>query len=370
MTPSPGPSQPAPSKGNRSSLLFWLGCASVALILLLVAVGITMMIMLRRSTMQANSPGPGRPSLDANWRTTLRADRAVPADAARFAPARTDSGNAAVALRQVNLPMPYRVSYTRLARRMEPDSAERAQMAALLRDSTANRALAAARMDRFDIVPLILADTMNRFQLFGVSMPAFYYWDAGYRAVELLLARGVTRERAGRIEQAREDYRAALGLGLMMFAREPSVAGSGSGLRFIADASASLKAIAGRDTAAANAADRLGAWAQRVRNDQYRIMAALGRTPDSLYATVSDTTLPFPVRADAVHSTAVAWINQGMWSIFRGPKSAVLDVLRSAEHDADPDIAQLALTYDSMVVRMDRVGGFTRVGWVAHRQQR
>ena len=359
---------PKPDAKQRSSMLFWLGCASASLIILLVAVGITMMIMLRRNL--APTAATGRdPALLANWRANLRADRAAPPEAALLAPPRTDSGNAAAQLGSLPNARRYQVAYMRMMRHQSADSADPGVSAALLRDTMLDRVAAAARMKDYLAATRMLADTAQSAVLFGVRIPLFFGSFSRVRAVEMLIARGYARAAAGRQDQARGDYRAAIGLGLMMIARDPSLIASAQGARLVGDAASRLGEITPRrDTATARAAERLVQWSTRVGNDARGMTFAFG-VPDSLLAGATDTTLPFPLRAEAVSGGAFGSLMRGPWSVYRGPTRATFRIVRAVEQDPDRELAAIALAIDTALARVDRVGGWTRLRWYMRAQR-
>lgn len=352
--PTPTPT-PAPAPKSRRKLVLLLGCASLTFVLVLIAVAVVMFTMLRRERREFTA-------LPGNWREELRAHRALPSEAELLRLPRSDSGDAA-ALLPIRRGGPSRsATVMRMARGMALDSSDRSRLAQAMTDTLVDAALRAARMTSYRIVPVMLADTTQSSRFWNVRVPEIYTRGGVTHAANGLILRGYARVRAGRADAAREDLRGAISLGLLMHAREPTMAGANAGLNLVRTACRILADAAGRrDTATANAARRLAAWTAERTDAFSNLWRAIYTNHDSARAAIADTTLPFGFRAEALYLGTIGEVFQDAWRMFWGPSRHAYRTVRTYQSSPDPDLAALALAADSALRQIDRVGGFQRI---------
>jgi len=345
-----------PSPATKRKLLLWLGCSVGLFLVLLVAVGVVLFQMARRQ------PGDRGATLPANWRGVLRAGAVLPPEAALFAPARTDSGNAAALLLRFREYYGTRATVQRLERGIELSRDDSAALRQAARDTALDALLGAARMMRYSVTPLLLADTTRGGSLFGVRIASLFPHVAAGAKLDALTLRGHSRFGAGQRAAARRDLEAAIGLGLMRYQREPTWGGSRRGLLSVIGAAATLaRGLERSDTATAAAARRLAEWARTRYDADVGAWRGLFATPDSGLAALVDTTLPFPVRATALYDGSLYWTVANPWRAFRGPPAAVWRRVHAYADSPDPDLAALAVAADSALTRIGRVGRWQRV---------
>lgn len=348
MTPPP------PPRGRRKLVLL-LGCASVTFVVVLVGVAVLMFAMLRREREQ-------HVPLPRSWRDDLRAYATHPPEAARLRLPRTDSGAAATLLFGRRAGASRGATVMRLARGMPLDSLDRERLAQAAGDTTIDVAHRAARRQAWGVVGLMLADTTQVGRFWNVTVPEIYTRSGVTHAVNGLILRGYVRARSGRFDAAREDFRAAISLGLMMHEREPSMAGANAALGLVRSAARLLAESAERrDTALAGAARRLAAWTDERIPTFSNLWRPLYENPDSARAAIADTTLPFPFRAEALYLGTIGEVFRDAWRMFRGPSGDAYRTVRAFQSSPDTELAALALAADSGLARIDRIGGIRRI---------
>jgi len=301
--------------------------------------------------------------LSPDWRAHLRAAVALPPEAALLAPARTVPGNAAAVLWRS--PTTRAVTAERMVRGIPLTAEDSVALAAALRDTALDAVRRAATMRDYDPTLLALRDSGAGGEIFGVPLPSLLGRVRG--ASEELLLRGVGRARQGCLADARADLEAVIGIGLMRFAREPTTQGALAGARSAALAATVLASLAPRDTLTSHAAARLEVW---LANYASGLRGAWGdwfglfSNTDSSLAAVSDTSLPFPIRAEGLFSGSIGSVVQGPWSAWLGPRRSVVRAVRAAEHSSDPDLAMLAVAADTALARIGRVGAWRRLHYL------
>jgi hypothetical protein len=354
VTTPPPPPPPPPAPKSRRKLVLLLGCASLTFMLVLIGVAVLMFTMLRRERREFVA-------LPGSWRDDLRAFAALPSEAELLRLPRTDSGDAAALLPARRGGPSRSATVMRIGRGMALDSTDRNRLAQATTDTTVDLALRAARMSSYRIVPRLLADTPRQNQFWGVPVPEIYTRGGVIHAANGLILRGYQRARTGRADAAREDLRGAISLGLLMHQREPTMAGASSGLNLVRTASRVLADVARRDTTTAEAARRLGAWAEQRSSAFSNLWRAVYANPDSARAAIADTTLPFGFRAEVLYLGTIGEVFRDAWRMFWGPSRDAYRTVRAYQSSPDPDLAALALAADSALRQIDRVGGFQRI---------
>ena len=346
-------------KKPKSSAAFWLGCLAVCFVFALLVVGGTMLWMLRRENTRPDVVAP----VPAGWRDSIRAWGRVPAEAVALAPPRTDSGNAAELLHE--LP---RSSWPWITlRKLElgrPLDAEDSQVVARVRvDTTIDIVARAARMRSYAATAPVLERSLQRNALFDVAIPSLWAMPDARSRADLLAVRARLRAAGGQSAAALDDFRAVLGLDVMIMERSPSWSGVREARRNIgrtARALADLVAVR-RDTATAHAVARLVAAVGDDRGGMGWLWFRLAQHPDSAFAAVADTTLPFGFRAQILLDAAMGSFQRSATRAILGPDRATVRRVRSFEASSDRELAAVALAADSVLVRVDRVGYWRRL---------
>lgn len=351
---------PPPDKKKQRSLLLGLGCAISLFFVVLLVIGVAMYWMVRQPAATGRELVEGS-RLPPQWRERVRAEREPPDEALRLAPPRSDSGNAAEVLYARGPVRGRNATVVRLVRNLPFSADDSAVLRQARSDSTLERGLRAARMRTFSVVPMLVSDTANDMRMFWARIPqpsTPLLRGAGTMADGLIL-RGWERARRGQRAAGAADLGAAIGIGLMMYEREPATFGAVRGVRVVEHAARLLGAVA-RDTATAGAALRVAAWAERRQRALRDAQLVLFVEPDSSLAAVTDTTLPFPVRAHALYWGGLQTMRKNPWRAFRGPTDALWRRAKAYEVHHDPDFAALGLALDTALTRIERVGRWRR----------
>ena len=309
----------------------------------------------------SNLPEVGTLTLRVTYNPmVLRAQAAVPEEVRRLAPPRTDSGNAAALLYGARL-VGRAATLNRVVLERPLISDDSAIIRAALADTMLERALRAARLRAYRVVPLMLADTGRMgYTMWRVRTPNLFPSRGMNSLLEGLTLRGYERLRRGQAAGA-ADLRAAIGVGLMMYEREPTTWGSASGLRAVQRAATLLARAARRDTALAGAAARAAEWADRRNGALMNASRSLALQFDSALAAVVDTSLPFSVRAEMLYYGSIGEVFAGPWRAFAGPSGAAWRRVRAYQQHPDPDFVAVAQAADTVLTRIERVGRWARL---------
>lgn len=348
---------------KSSALAFWLGCATVAFVLMLVAVGGIMAWMIRR---EANL---GRAALapPAGWRDSLRARFTLPPEVVRLALPRTGDADAAELL-GVGVPgggldsaLRLRIFANNHVRNGEPlTPQDSATMRATFADSTLDRFVLAARQRRYEArLPDLDSIGKELYPPIG-SGPKIRNLSRVNRASTGLTLRIRARLERRELVPARAEIGALFGVAALMWHGETTYFGLQVARRLVGDGARELKryALVARDTAAAARAAVLEQWASRPRTRPY--ISFTYAYPDTALVVAADTTLPRGVRAEALGIGVMGSALSSLTRMIFGPPGRALRAVRALERDPDPAVSRAALVGDSTLTRLEELGIFRR----------
>ena len=346
------------AKRKSSKVVFWLGCASVAFVLMLVAVGAIMWWMLRRERRETQEAQ----RLPAGWMDSVRARYRLPPEVSQAALPHTEDGDAA-ALLGVGL-SGGRDSVSRLRTRAstllaqgEAITAEdSATIRATFADTTLDRFVRAARQRRYQPqLPRLDTAASGLYPPFG-SGPRIANLSWVSRAVVGLALRVRARLDRRDLSTARTEIGALIGVGELMYQSEVTWLGLMVARTAIREGARGLERYAAmaRDSAAAARVMAIRAWVSN--RDRWSYFGAIYRYPDSALALAADRSVPRGLRTEALGVGVQGSMLASAWRLVWGPPGRTLASVRALESDTDPAVALAAEVGDSTLTRVRRLG--------------